>query len=201
MKKLFLFFVSFTFFISCGDVNKPIDSNGTTKLMKAISEKENFSKIESLIKKGANVNISDINGNTALIQACGNHSDKRIVTLLIDSGANVNAHNKDGLTPLLATGFRNGYENASTLIAKGANINATDNKGRTALHYAAITDSLELVKLLIAKGSDITSKDMDGKNPIELAKEKNSRLVYAYFSTELMNSYNNKMIDTLNSIN
>ena len=50
MKKLFLFFVSFTFLISCGDINKSIDNSGTTKLMKVISEKENFSQVESLIK-------------------------------------------------------------------------------------------------------------------------------------------------------
>ena len=60
----------------------------------------NTSKIEKLIKKGADVNAKDENGAPVLMAAAAN-GQTEIVKMLLDKGADVNVKDKDGKTALM----------------------------------------------------------------------------------------------------
>jgi len=76
----------------------------------------NTSKIEKLIKKGADVNAKNKAGVTALMLAAVNgHTD--IVKLLLDKGADVNVKDKDGKTALMYAADR-GHTDIVKLLRK-----------------------------------------------------------------------------------
>ena len=65
----------------------------------AISKQQDPAMIETLVKRGANVNINDSEGETPLMLAV-RYSSGEVVRTLIDAGADVNAKNKKGETVL-----------------------------------------------------------------------------------------------------
>ena len=157
------------------EANKAIDSNaainaldehGFTPLINAIKS-NSFDTVNSLLEKGADVNIKDDNtGETALIWAAALGS-LDTVKLLIDKGADVNAKTYTGGTALmcLANGERlersnkeNALEITKLLIDKGSDVNAIDGAKQTALMIAAMSNSLEISKFLIANGADINAQ-------------------------------------------
>ena len=64
------------------------DKDGDTPLIIAVRNK-NKDIAETLLVKGANVNIQDTKGNTALIIA-GRNKDKDIARMLLAKGAGLN---------------------------------------------------------------------------------------------------------------
>jgi ankyrin repeat protein len=63
------------------------------------SDRSDISKIEDLIKRGANSNVVDINGNTPLHVAVLS-GNERAVKLLLDHGADIDAKNNSETTPV-----------------------------------------------------------------------------------------------------
>ena len=149
--------------------------NADDDLFNAINEnaeKLNTVTLESLLKKGANVNARDKDGNTPLILLSdgGNNVDTKLIGALIRLGADVNARNNDGWNALMFVACNQSYtskEIISYLLKAGAEINAQDNHGETALMCAAIAaiekedETFYNMALLIREGADIFVKDSD----------------------------------------
>ena len=76
----------------------------------------NTSKIEKLIKKGADVNAKDENGAPVLMAAAAN-GQTEIVKMLLDKGADVNVKDKDGKTALMYAADR-GHTDIVKLLRK-----------------------------------------------------------------------------------
>lgn len=89
----------------------------------------NTKAVQLLVKKGADVNLTDKDGYTPLHLA----QTPIIAQILIDKGANVKARGKDGNTPLHML-----YPIVTTqiLIDHGADVNAKNQKGETPLNLA-----------------------------------------------------------------
>ena len=75
------------------------DKNGRTALMKAVQSGNGW-EIRSLIKSGADVNISDKDGWTALMYAVRYQNNLDTVNILLKNGANIRTANKYGYTAL-----------------------------------------------------------------------------------------------------
>ena len=73
-----------------------IDPAGYTALIRAC---ENETMVQTLINKGANVNLASIRGITPLMEAAAN-GHINIVEILIENGADVKAKSHNGLTAL-----------------------------------------------------------------------------------------------------
>eukprot|EP00930_Biecheleria_cincta_P021692 TRINITY_DN15999_c1_g1_i1.p1 TRINITY_DN15999_c1_g1~~TRINITY_DN15999_c1_g1_i1.p1 ORF type:complete len:203 (+),score=30.62 TRINITY_DN15999_c1_g1_i1:205-813(+) len=101
-----------------------------TKLMLAAVQ-DDVSKIQSLVKSGADVDAQDGYGWTALRYAVRqNHRDA--AEALIELGANVNLASASGRTPLMSAAG-NGLSGMIRLLLKaGADKEARSNDGRTA---------------------------------------------------------------------
>lgn len=74
------------------ELNK-VNDRGYTSLMYAIYRRKNYSILEYLVKKGADVNIQDKYGKTALMYALTAHTpysySSGVINLLINNGANI----------------------------------------------------------------------------------------------------------------
>jgi ankyrin repeat protein len=94
-----------------------------------------MSKVQDLIKRGADVNAKSNWGTTPLhVTSRDNHIE--IVKLLLDAGADVEAKDNFGRTPLHWASGNNHIEIAKLLIERGADVGAKANNGSTPLHVA-----------------------------------------------------------------
>ena len=143
-----------------------------------------FAFVESLIKKGADVNAIEI-GMTPLYFAMEIGS-MSIARLLIDSGANVNIdENALGWAPLHFAAASNNLPIAKLLIDACANVNAKTDSGETPLHFAARDPIVEnycprkycpwqysnrrIAQTLIDAGANVNAPDEDGWTPLHFA--------------------------------
>jgi hypothetical protein len=109
-------------------------------------------QVQSLLSKGADVNLKNRMSWTPLHTAARNHQ-KAIVELLISKGADVNAKNKANQTPLHFAVDRGQKDVIELLIAKGADVNAVGGRGDNALSLAKKNGNKEITDLLLKHGA------------------------------------------------
>lgn len=119
-------------------------------------------KVEALLKGGADVNAPGKFGGTALSFAVSGHH-KDVAELLLENGANVNSTNSAGWSALFYAGDEG---MAELLIAHGADVNAKDHTGVTPLWDVARPEMLGLVKVLLAHGADVNARSRNGDTPL-----------------------------------
>ena len=124
----------------------------------------NIEEVESLIKKGAEVNAVDDYGFTALMHA-SRHGNTKIAKLLINKGADVNVDDIGGWTALMHASYEGNTKIAKLLIDNGADVNANVDDvnanvddviiyGDTSLRIAVENQEIEIIKLLIKAGAE-----------------------------------------------
>ncbi|MFH1283314.1 MAG: ankyrin repeat domain-containing protein [bacterium] len=153
------------------------------------------SRLEELIKKGADVNTPNRQGETALLNILRNSSAyyydsgaHKMVMYLLGIGADVNLKGKGilGVTlplheAIYSSHFLFKYKKGDTsslyaekilqeLIKKGAFVSAQDKEGKTPLHIAAEYNHLYAARLLLESGSKVMPKDKSGKTPLDYAE-------------------------------
>ena len=143
------------------DVNK-ITHDSRTYLIWA-SSKGNLPVMESLLKRGAKIDIQDSHGYTALtFAAAGGQKNTKVYELLIQNGANLKKDvNHDGANALLIA-IPNDKDLTLTdyFVSKGLDINSKDAAGNTAFNYVARGGNIELLNKLIQKGVKYTDNAM-----------------------------------------
>ncbi len=115
-------------------------------LIKACVEKDP-KKINSLIKKGANIEAQNKYQNTPLIVASLNGC-LEVVKFLIEKGANIEANGNYGSTAFLRACKAGHLEVVKFLLSKGANPDAVDSDGKTPLTLATENGNQELIEFL-----------------------------------------------------
>ncbi len=135
---------------------------------------------ETLIKKGADINLADAEGNTPLfwaVSGCSSVDSIRPVTqghqyitnVLVLSGASVNTQNVYGETPLHWAAAWGNAETTTSLITQGANVTAVDSYDSTPLHWAAWSGNQPSAEVLVNLGVSLNAQNIDGDTPLDLA--------------------------------
>ena len=142
------------------DVNKKTGVRGETKLITA-SVNGDINKCRDLIKRGADLNITDDNIRWSALMNASSRGHYDIASLLCDSGADVHLKSKYGSTALMIAS-EYGYTNiVSLLISAGARIDEGRKYGSTALELAAKNNKYEVCQILITKyGADYTHESV-----------------------------------------
>jgi ankyrin repeat protein len=111
---------------------------GATRLFWA-SINGKLSRVEALIKWGADVNKASSDGVTPLMAA--SYDDAEVARALLAAGADVNAADDDGWTVLMFASCDGRVEIVRDLLAAGANKHAVNNDGETAYTLAGLMDN------------------------------------------------------------
>ncbi|WP_264730444.1 ankyrin repeat domain-containing protein [Wolbachia endosymbiont (group B) of Episyrphus balteatus] len=163
---------------------KQSQSDLNSNLQGAINEGD-LDIAESLVDRGADINVTNESGQTILHSAAG--SDKiELVRRLLEKGANINSVNAVMETPLhYAVAEGGDLGTVKLLVDKGANINAANIYDRTPLHLATILNRLDLVKHFVEKGADFNLSDRYGDTPLSLATKKGYGDIIEYLEKKL----------------
>jgi len=133
-----------------------------------------MSKVQDLIKRGADVDAKDNDGDTPLHLATERNFIE-IAKLLIERGADVNAKNSWGETPLHMASYHNRIEIAKLLLDAGADVEAKNMFGMTPLYFTDTIKKIKLAQLLLERGANPMTKANHGKTPFSKAKSKQMR--------------------------
>ena len=139
--------------------NPDIDAKnkeGYSPLLLAVQSMDNGGIIESLLQKGAGLNITDTQGRNALLVSVGSYQ-KGYIHMLVSKGININSQDKNGNTALHYV-FNFVLENRAyiplckeftkVLLEEGANPHIKNNKGKSPLDLAVESGEKELIDLL-----------------------------------------------------
>lgn len=132
----------------------------------------NVAKVETLLKRGANINEKDDKGLTPLHHACWN-GDVEMARVLLKHGGSALLQAKSGYgsTPLHCAADKGHTSTVLMLLQAGANSNAKNSGGLTPLHYTAWNDHLDTARVLLDNGADKEAKTVEGCTPLHLASK------------------------------
>ena len=138
-------------------LNERDEHHGCTALYRAVQNRHAH-VAEYLLRKGANVNISDSSLETPLFKATRNNLYD-LVRLLLLTGANPNTGNAWGDRPLFIASRCGFVAVAEALLDAGADVNAVNvNEGNeTPLFAAVLSRRPDIVKLLVSKGANVNA--------------------------------------------
>ncbi|MCB1135355.1 MAG: ankyrin repeat domain-containing protein [Chlamydiia bacterium] len=143
----------------------------STPLHSAVTSLD-FTAVEALIHKGAQVNTADAQGNTPLILAAGSPREDAWVTIraLLEAGAVINDENKKGETALIAAARHGDLHRLTELLsAKGVDRGARDQDGRDAVMHAVLAGNAPAVAHLLDQQAPWDSVDNAGDQAIDFA--------------------------------
>lgn len=109
--------------------------------------RDNTTRVEKMLARGANANAQDADGDTAL-HGAAQIGNVDIIRMLLDKGANINTKNHQGGTPLMWAAVFGNETAAVRLLERGANPKLKDEDGMTALDWANRNNRDKLVALL-----------------------------------------------------
>jgi ankyrin repeat protein len=149
------------------------DPQLTQELIEELNKKDwddiDASKVQDLIKRGADVEAKSNYGQTPLHWASERNYIER-AKLLLERGADLEAKDNDGWTPLHLASANNYIELAKLLLDAGADVKAKDNDGWTPLYVASARNHIEIAKFLLERGADVRAKDNTGETPLHGAR-------------------------------
>lgn len=128
------------------------------------------SGVETILNKGADINVRDSLGRTALMWAVW-RDDSEIVRVLVQRGADVNAKDSNGSTALMLASARDHqlrkkwYQSVWTVL-RGLIY------GGLGPSYPRGYEDPQIVKLLLEKGADVKARDRNGWTPLMRARDR-----------------------------
>ena len=143
------------------------------------SGRGSVSKIEMLLRKGADPNIADNEGRTSLHHFTGSEQG---LEMLLSSGAAVKARNRQGGAPLHCSTFSNNCTVGmlEKFVQFGADINARDRNGWTPLHWTVRNGTLELIDRFVQYGADANVLSDLGSTPLTYALSRHQYQTFRY---------------------
>lgn len=133
---------------------------------------------ETLLRHGANPNLSDKNGYAPLHWAAFN-GFSRVTRALLAQRVAVDVSNHHGWTPLMQASARGHLDVVRMLLDAGARVGHADLEGWTALHKAVANRHVAMVECLLAAGARADAEHRSGATPLTLALNKDDEEMVA----------------------
>ena len=124
-------------------------------------------RVRRLLKRGANINITDHKGKTPLHRA-SQAGHVKITRLLLENGAELEPTDPTGSTPLFDAAHHGRTAVVEILLAEGANLSHLDNRGETPLFAAARGGRDKTFAALIEAGADAHMTNRRGHTLAEI---------------------------------
>ena len=144
---------------------------------------KSLEEIKELLKKGADVNVSDKYGQTALMKAAAS-GHLEVVKYLAEGGADLVAKDGVGQTALIMSAENGHLDVVKYLVEGGANLEAKNEVGHTALMKAADWVKLDVVKCLVELGADVNASNVKGQTALMNAARRGKLDVVKYLTEQ-----------------
>jgi ankyrin repeat protein len=130
--------------------------------------------VQSLVAKGADVNVPQADGMTALHWSALN-GDLKTMNVLLTAKAKVEPLTRLGsFTPLHLASSRGNAAAAARLLEAGSRPGAVTDTGVQPLHLAAEAGNADVIKALLDRGADLNARDTThGRTPLIFAASQN----------------------------
>ena len=151
---------------TCRDIKT---QDGTTLLMLASAKGDN-DIITYLLRKGVDINETDLDQSTAINYAVVTNQ-LGAATFLVMSGADLESKRKDGLTALMTAVQIGTYPMVKTLTTTGQALNSSAEDGWTPLYFAIRRQDPQILIHLLRRGACKNVKDVENISPLDFAKE------------------------------
>lgn len=149
-------------------VNLPDSLRGHTALTAAATA-GHLDIVRILLKRGANVAVTNLKDVTALICAV-QEGHWEVAECLLAAGASIDQPDGKGRTALMAAAAEGHLGVMELLLSKGADPKRTDREGLTALSWACLKGHRHAVVTLLGKEEGLVNTvDRNGRSPLDLA--------------------------------
>lgn len=128
---------------------------------------DNPDRVLKLLKRGANVNITDHKQKTPLHRSC-QAGFVKITTLLLKHGALLEATDEDDRTPIFDAALHGRTKVVQLLLERSASLSHKDRRGETPLFASARGARVETFEALLEAGADPSLKNNRGKSISEV---------------------------------
>lgn len=130
-----------------------------------------LNEMETLLKRGVNVDEIDIYTGEASLHAAVEESHYEAVKLLIKYNAKINIVDKDGNTPLHYAAENGDLSIVEYLLQCKANINAKNKYGISALHLAVKEEEYDIIEHLVKNMANINIVDNENESILHWANK------------------------------
>ena len=134
----------------------------------AAAQRNDSSRIFTLLLRGFDPNTVNAKGDTALLVAVRHGAFKAIDALLADPRTQVETRNKADESPLMLAALKGYLGVAKQLIARDADVNKP---GWAPLHYAATKGDIPMIELLLENDAYIDAESPNGTTPLMMAAQ------------------------------
>ena len=145
-------------------------------LLDAIKEGD-INKVESLLKRGAQVDLQDKDGVSPLMGA-SHYKRGDIIRLLLDWKAKVNLQDKNGDSALIIASKVGFCMAAKLFLDNSAKVDLQDNDGWSALMHGIKHMHGDITKLLLDRDADVDLQTPKWESPLSLAAKTHSTLAF-----------------------
>ena len=148
---------------------------GTISIASIAYQREDYDMVESMIKRGLDINDVCKEHFTLLmligINDKGDESnDKKFIKLLLNNGINIDQQNEpSNITALMASCSTGKLFMVNNLIEMGANLDLVNNEGASALIFAVKKNDIKIAEALLDGGADINLRTNKGNSAINFA--------------------------------
>ena len=132
------------------------------------------SKIEILLKNGADPYIADADGLTP-VHLAAKLKDPGLLDIFIRFGTNVNTLCKNGMPPFLYAVQEGNIQGMKLFISQKISLGVTNIQGETALHIAIKNNQIEALNFSLELELDIDKPTKEGMTPLMCAVVNNNR--------------------------
>ncbi|XP_067653124.1 ankyrin-3-like [Haliotis asinina] len=159
------------------DVNSKGHEEKTPVMLAASHGKSEVFDI--LMKKGADLSVTDENGDNILHCACGGGNVEIVNYILKRNTLDVNSKGHEEKTPVMLAASHGKSEVFDILMKKGADLSVTDENDDNILHSACRGGNVKIVNYILKRNTlDVNSKGYEEKTPVMLAASQGKSEVF-----------------------
>lgn len=169
----------------------------------AAAQRNDSSRILTLLLRGFDPNTLSDKGETALLMAVRSGAFKAIDALLADPRTDVETRNKQDESPLMMAALKGYPDVAKKLIDRDADVNKP---GWAPLHYAATKGDIPMIELMLEHDAYIDAESPNGSTPLMMAAQYGTAdavkvLLEAGADASLKNGLGLSAVDFANRVN
>ncbi|XP_067653192.1 ankyrin-3-like [Haliotis asinina] len=158
-------------------INSKGDEDMTPVLIAAYDG--NNEAFDILVKRGADLSVTDEDGDNILHVACRGRNVKIVNYILMQNIVDINEENRGALTPVMIAAGTGEREIFDVLVKRGADLSVTDLNKANILHWACVGGNDKLVNFILMQNNvDINGRTIKGMTPVMLAAYYGKREVF-----------------------